>query len=178
MSVSPIGTDQSTSSQSSYATWRRDKIQKGGTEFRRNFIDWRTLMGAQRTSTNSQRIESQSLTRLFCFMTSVSRFPLFSGGENAKERERERERERKRRRSTGRVGSSRVMEHAGVGYLAAPATKSRDITGIVFTISRNTHHRHDTTPCQNIPRSSGLVTADFRLLFVAGRSSCMPRHGG
>lgn len=91
-----------------------------------------------------------------------------------KKRERGKERADGKERGVGarRARSSRVMEHVGVGYLAAPATKSRDITGIVLTISRNTHHRHDTTPCQNIPRSSGLVTVDFRLLFVADDHRC------
>lgn len=68
------------------------------------------------------------------------------------------------------------MEQAGVGYLAAPATKSRDITGIVLTISRNTHHRHDTTPCQNIPRLSAVGYRRFPIIIRVARPIVEPRR--
>lgn len=42
------------------------------------------------------------------------------------------------------------MEHTRLGYLAAPVTKSGDITTIVLTISRNTYDRLN----QDVLRSS------------------------
>lgn len=49
---------------------------------------------------------------------------------------------------------SPVMERTRLGYLAAPVTKSGDITTIVLTISRNTCDRLS----QDVLRPSGLTS--------------------
>jgi len=49
---------------------------------------------------------------------------------------------------------SPVMERTRLDYLAAPVTKSGDITTIVLTISRNTCDRLS----QDVLRSSGLTS--------------------
>lgn len=70
-----------------------------------------------------------------------------------KKRRRRMKREVERGEGKEKIQSP-VMEHTRLGYLAAPVTKSGDITTIVLTISRNTCDRLS----QDVLRPSGLTS--------------------